>query len=178
MTPAWGECLFGGEPTLPPLSRIVSAPAMSVKRDFPDLPPIWMFAHGALAWVVARWVPLASFEGGVARAIGTVLIVVGVGLAAWASVHFAKGKTSIEPRERPRTLLATGPFRVNRNPIYTGMALVLLGWALWLGTLSALLAIVPFPFIIDRRFVRSEEAMLREVFGKEADIYIAETRRW
>ena len=148
---------------------------MSVVRDFPDLPPVWMLAHGAAAWVVARWVPLAEFGG---RTVGSIVMVLGAALAVWAALCFARGKTSIEPRERPQTLLSSGPFRINRNPIYTGMALTLLGWAIWLGALSAVLAVLFFPFVIDRRFVRGEEALLREAFGARAEAYMAETRRW
>ena len=151
---------------------------MSVKRDFPDLPPVWMLGFGAAAWVAAKVVPFASFSGPPARTAGLAIAAAGIALAVWASVHFARSRTTIEPREQPTTLLATGPFRINRNPIYTGMALVLLGWAIGLGALSAILAVLPFPWVIDRRFVRGEEALLRETFGAEAEAYIAETRRW
>ena len=151
---------------------------MSVLRDFPDLPPVWMLGHGVAAWALAEVLPIGSFGGEASRALGMVLALAGAGLGAWAAVHFARGRTTIEPREEPTTLLASGPFRINRNPIYTGMALVLLGWAAWLGTPSAVLAVLPFPWVIDRRFVRGEEATLRAAFGAEADRYIAGTRRW
>lgn len=151
---------------------------MSVVRDFPDLPPVWMLAHGVLAWAASEAVPLLSFGGSVARAIGAVAALAGIGLALWAAIWFARRRTTIEPREEPSTLIVEGPFRLNRNPIYTGMALVLVGWALWLGTLSAFLAVLPFPWVIDRRFVRGEETTLRDAFGAEADRYIAATRRW
>ena len=151
---------------------------MSVLRDFPDLPPIWMLGHGAAAWAAAEWLPLLRFDSGTTRVVGIAIGVAGIGLAVWASLWFARKRTTIEPRESPRTLIVEGPFRLNRNPIYTGMALVLLGFAFWLGALSALIAVLPFPFVIDRRFVRGEEAALRDAFGEQADRYIEATRRW
>ena len=151
---------------------------MSVVRDFPDLPPVWMLGHAALAWGAARVLPLVEFAGPVSRALGAAIALAGVGLAAWAAAWFARRRTTIEPREEPTALIVEGPFRVNRNPIYTGMALVLLGWALWLGALSALLVVIPFAWIIDRRFVRGEEAALRQAFGAEAESYMARSRRW
>ena len=151
---------------------------MSVMRDFPDLPPVWMLGHGALAWMLAEALPLARFAGPVPRPLGAILALAGIGLAVWAAAWFARRRTTIEPREAPSALIVEGPFRVNRNPIYTGMALVLGGWALWLGTLLAVLAVLPFPFVIDRRFVRGEEAALRDAFGTDADVYIAGSRRW
>ena len=151
---------------------------MSVVRDFPDLPPVWMLGHGALAWAASRFVPIVRFDGPVPSLIGAVLAGLGAGLAIWAAIWFARRRTTIEPRERPSALIVEGPFRVNRNPIYAGMTLVLLGFASWLGTLSAVLAVLPFPFVIDRRFVRGEEDALRSAFGAEAERYMAATRRW
>ena len=151
---------------------------MSVLRDFPDLPPVWMLGHGALAFVLDRWLPLVRFDGAAVKAVGSVVALAGVGIAVWAAAWFARKRTTIEPRETPRSLIVEGPFRLNRNPIYTGMALVLAGWALWLGSLSALLAVLPFVPIIDRRFARGEEAALREAFGNGAERYLAQTRRW
>lgn len=151
---------------------------MSVLRDFPDLPPVWMLAHGALAWGLATVMPIASFAGPAARTLGAALALAGVALAVWAAAWFARRRTTIEPREEPSALIVEGPFRLNRNPIYSGMALVLLGWALWLGALSAVVAVLPFIFLIDRRFVRGEEVALREAFGGEAVRYMAASRRW
>ena len=151
---------------------------MSVVRDFPDLPPVWMLGHGALAWVARELVPHGAFAGPFSRLAGTLVALAGIALAVWAAAWFARRRTTIEPRETPTALIVEGPFRINRNPIYTGMALVLGGWALWLGTLSAVLAVLPFPFVIDRRFVREEEVALREAFGGAADAYLAGSRRW
>ena len=151
---------------------------MSVTRDFPDLPPVWMLGHGVLAWALSETVPLLRLDHPIVTAAGFAFAGLGVGIAVWATVWFARKRTTIEPREEPSTLIVEGPFRLNRNPIYTGMALALLGLALWLGALSAVLAVLPFPFVIDRRFVMGEEDMLRTQFGDEAERYFRATRRW
>ena len=177
-----GEGLIGPLNTskcrLHPNPAPATAPAMSILRDFPDLPPVWMLGHAVLAWAAAEWLPLVRFDGSIVQALGLPVAAIGIGLAVWAAVWFARKRTTIEPRHAPRALIVEGPFRLNRNPIYTGMALTLLGFALWLGTLSAILVVLPFPFIIDRRFIRGEERTLRDAFGAEADSYIAGTRRW
>ena len=98
---------------------------MSVVRDFPDLPPVWMLGHGFAAWGLAATVPLVDFAGPTARWIGATTALAGIALAVWAAAWFARRRTTIEPREAPAALIVEGPFRVNRNPIYTGMALVL-----------------------------------------------------
>ena len=148
---------------------------MSVRRDFPDLPPVWAagtaVVQAALAWLL----PLAGFE---ATWLAGLLAATGIGLVAWAALWFHRKRTTIEPRERPVRLIVEGPFRINRNPIYTGMWLLLLGWGVWLGAVSALVPPLLFPSLIARRFIAGEEASLREAFGAEADRYIARTRRW
>lgn len=141
-----------------------------------DLPPVWLAAAGALAAAAARIAPLALLP--LPDAIAAIPAALGAGLILWAALFFLLRRTPIEPRKRPSALLVEGPFRINRNPIYTGMALILLGWGLHLGAVSALLAAPLWLWWIDRRFVRGEEAALREAFGPEAAAYLHRSRRW
>ncbi|MCB8836542.1 isoprenylcysteine carboxylmethyltransferase family protein [Aurantimonas sp. VKM B-3413] len=151
---------------------------MSIRRDFPDLPPVWALGTAVLEWLGARFLPLGSFWSPPAALAGIVLVIGGVALAGWAALWFRRKRTPIEPGETPRQLIVEGPYRFNRNPIYSGMALVLFGIALWLGAFSSFLLAAIFPIVIHIRFVRREEAMLREAFGEEAERFFARTRRW
>ena len=151
---------------------------MSVTRDFPDLPPVWALGFAAGQGVLAALLPLVQFDPGWATPIGWTLIALGFGLVVWSAWWFRRKRTTIEPRERPTALIVEGPYRINRNPIYTGMAVALVGIGFMLGALSAVLPALTFPFVIGRRFVRGEEAVLRKAFGAEAEHYFAATRRW
>ena len=62
--------------------------------------------------------------------------------------------------------------------MYLGLSLLLLGIALLLGTVAALLPVVVFPYVIDRIFIRIEEKMLDETFGREWGEYRSRVRRW
>ena len=62
--------------------------------------------------------------------------------------------------------------------MYLGMSLLLLGVALLLGTVAALIPVVIFPYVMDRIFVRIEEKMLAETFGREWEEYQSRVRRW
>lgn len=146
----------------------------ALRREFPDLPPLWALGAAALAWGLARVLPLAALPAWPAWP----LLAAGLGLIVWSARWFRAKRTPIEPRETPRALIVEGPYRINRNPIYTGLALVLLGWAFWLGAASALLPAIAFAVVIDRRFVRGEESALVAAFGAEAERYLAATRRW
>ncbi len=143
-------------------------------KGFPDLPPIWAIGAALAAWLLATYLPIVTFP----RGIGRFFIIAGLGLILWSAWWFRKKGTPIEPRAKPRALIVEGPYRINRNPIYTGLILMVLGYAIGLGAVSALLPAIVFPIIIHRRFVLPEEAELRETFGPEAEAYFRSTRRW
>lgn len=141
-----------------------------------DLPPVWLALFTALAWALSWIAPIYTF--GSRPVTAGLCIVAGVVLIGWSISLFIRRATPMEPRKTPSALLSTGPYRVNRNPVYTGLALLLLAFGLWLGTLSAALMAAAYLAVIDRRFVRGEEAALRKAFGAAAEAYLARTRRW
>lgn len=141
-----------------------------------DLPPVWAAGAAALAWAAARAAPAPS--PGLAGWPAGIVAAAGLALAIWSAAWFLRRRTPIEPRREPRALITEGPFRVNRNPIYTGTALILLGWALQLDAAAALIPVAAFPVVIGRRFIAAEEDALRRRFGPEAEAWLARTRRW
>ena len=151
---------------------------MAMREKSPGLPPVWAGGFLAAEWISADLVPIATFGQPVTALAGAVLAVAGFAIAIWAAIWFGRKKTAIEPGEKPKALIVEGPFRINRNPIYSGMALVLFGVALWLGALGAVIVALGFPFVITARFVRAEETALREAFGQKAETYFERTRRW
>jgi len=142
-----------------------------------DLPPLWLLAHLVLAWLVARAVPWPG-PGPWMRAAGGLLAVVAVGLAVWAVWTLARHRTAIEPRHVPARLVTTGPFALSRNPIYLGMAMLLAGWGLWLGSVAALVTVPLFTAIITRRFILAEERTIAAHFPKDAHRHRARVGRW
>lgn len=141
-----------------------------------EIPPLWMLLCALAAGGAAAVAPVLRFAA--PGALAALPAAAGFGLILWAAAEFRRRRTTVHPRRRPTALAAAGPYRINRNPMYTGMALILLGWALHLGALSALVAPPLFALIIDRRFVREEERLLRGAFGPEAERFLARTRRW
>jgi len=145
-------------------------------RQFPDLPPVWAAAFGLIAWIFARALPVLSVE--IPLVLPLALAALAVAIEIWASSFFLRARTPIMPRNAPKALLVTGPYRFTRNPIYLAMLLLLIAWGLYLGALSAILPVAAFPVLITRRFIAGEEAGLRKAFGPEAEHYLATTPRW
>ena len=96
----------------------------------------------------------------------------------WSVVIFRKSGQDEKPWKPTPEIVERGPYRITRNPMYLGMALVLLGTAITVGAFSALLVPPIFMAIIEFRFIRPEEAMLRELFGEDFDAYCKLVRRW
>ena len=148
---------------------------MSIRRDFPDLPPVWAAGTLGLQCIAAWLVPIRGFA---ADRIGWFLVAAGLGLVGWAALKFRRHRTTIEPRETPAHLIVEGPFRINRNPIYTGIALAVIGGTFIWGGPAGMIVAALYPLLVTRRFILPEEAALRAAFGEKAESYIARTRRW
>ena len=66
---------------------------------------------------------------------GIIIIGFGIAIGLWSRSLFLKSKTTLSPYESPTSLVTSGPFHISRNPMYLGMAAILLGIAIFLGTL-------------------------------------------
>ena len=109
---------------------------------------------------------------------GIALIGTGLILGFWTRSLFLKNRTTLSPFITPAFLVTSGPFRVSRNPAYLGMAAILLGLALILGTAAPFAMPILFILIIEIFFIPAEERMLENRFGEQYRIYQANVRRW
>jgi protein-S-isoprenylcysteine O-methyltransferase Ste14 len=109
---------------------------------------------------------------------GFLIIGFGLGMALWSRSLFLKNATTLQPSEEPTSLVTSGPFRLSRNPIYLGMASILLGVAVFLGTLVAFAFPVLFVVLIDFFIIPGEERKLENLFGEPYREYKNNVRRW
>ncbi len=153
---------------------------------------VWL-ACRSLAWlcllpgVVAGYVPWRWIGVGRVRLdaraplhlAGLVLIAAGASLLGWCVWEFARrGRGTLAPLDPPRELVACGPYRWVRNPMYVAVAGILLG-ELALAPSRALLAYLALAAAAAHAFVVvGEEPVLRRRFGASYDRYAASVRRW
>ncbi len=112
------------------------------------------------------------------RYIGIVPIVFGIVLDIWADALFKKSNTTVKPYEDPSKLEVSGPFRISRHPMYVGMAAILLGTAVALGSLAVFMLPIAYVIFTDFMFIRFEEKNLERIFGDEYIEYKRKVRRW
>jgi protein-S-isoprenylcysteine O-methyltransferase Ste14 len=145
------------------------------------LPPLLLVAlFGAAILAGARQLPLASvpFPGHRWLALGLALL--GAGVAALGVIEFRRARTTVDPTapERATALVRSGIYRLTRNPMYLGFALLLLGAAAWGSSLTGYALVPPFVAYLTRFQILPEERALRQRFGDEYTAYMAAVRRW
>jgi protein-S-isoprenylcysteine O-methyltransferase Ste14 len=134
------------------------------------------FAAAALLAHAALWGLEAPF--GRAPVVGTIGIAAGLGWMVWAAWCFRRAGTTIRPTEVPTRFVDDGPFAYGRNPIYLGMVVVLLGFAVALGVPLLAAAAFGFAAVMQRVHIPHEEAALKRAFGGWYIDYAAQVRRW
>jgi protein-S-isoprenylcysteine O-methyltransferase Ste14 len=141
-------------------------------------PPIWLLLALIATFCLNEFYPGPRFTGLAGQLAGGVLILIGLILLVFANGLFNRAGTDVIPFRDVTALVTTGVYRYTRNPMYLGMAAVLLGCAITVGASTALLIPPLFMVIIELRFIRPEEAMLRGLFPQEYPAYCARVRRW
>ena len=97
-----------------------------------------------------------------------------------AVASFKRYKTTVNPLQPSKAshLVISGIFRFTRNPMYLGMALILLSLSFKFNLLGGLIVTILFiMFITKFQIIPEEEAMLA-LFQDEFEIYKENTRRW
>lgn len=96
----------------------------------------------------------------------------------WGLITFRSARTAIYPNQPARELVAKGPYRFSRNPMYVGLTIMTVGIGLladnvWMLTMLPVTLIVLSKFVIQR-----EEVYLRSEFGASYEEYQQRVRRW
>lgn len=110
--------------------------------------------------------------------LGLAMYYAGIALAVWGrlSMGTSWGVPAQHDIRTQKKLITTGAFHISRNPIYTGLILVFLGFGFTLRSYLFLLAI-PIGFFI-QHLIMKEEILLKKHFGKQWTEYTKKVRRF
>jgi protein-S-isoprenylcysteine O-methyltransferase Ste14 len=94
--------------------------------------------------------------------------------------EFQKAKTTVNPTTpaAATAIVASGVYRISRNPMYVGFLLALTGWATFLAHPLPFLLLPVFVAYMNRFQISPEERVLSAKFGDEYDTYKRDVRRW
>lgn len=141
-------------------------------------PPIWLVLGIVAIFSLNEFLPGPRYTGTVSQLVGGAVLVAGLALLILAGGLFKRAGTDMIPFQNVTALVTTGVYAWTRNPMYLGMALVLLGTAVTVGAVYALLVPPLFMVIIEWRYIRPEEVMLQGLFPEEFPAYCQRVRRW
>ena len=141
-------------------------------------PPAWFFTAITAMVGLHVFLPGPVLVPDPWTLLGLALVAAGVALNFAAVAAFRRRATTTDPDGAPAALVSDGPYRLSRNPMYAGGVLILLGFAVLLG--SALPFLVPplYGALAASDFVPREERKLAAAFGDEWRAYTARVRRW
>jgi protein-S-isoprenylcysteine O-methyltransferase Ste14 len=128
------------------------------------------FTVGHIGWLGARFLPQAE----IVAAAGLAIEAIGIALAVWARYCLGGNWSRAVTLKEGHELIGAGPYRRIRHPIYTGIALALLGTAVFIGEWRGLVAFAVV-FIMHYAKARKEEAWLTREFGPAFEAHRAHT---
>ena len=144
------------------------------------IPPLLLFALIAVGMKVIADQHQLALHYVIPVWLIAITAVCGVIFGVLAVSQFHQQQTTVDPvhPERAEQLVTTGIFQFSRNPMYTGLFLLLTAWAMYLGVfVNAMLLAVFFSYIKYFQII-PEEKILAEKFSDEYQRYKNSVRRW
>lgn len=142
------------------------------------IPPVHFGLALALV-VAARFaLPVWSTARVASFGVGATLLAAGLALGVGAQLAFRAQSAELSPDATPSVLIRSGVFRVSRNPMYLGMALITAAVALLLGQPLAMVFALALVWVWNSLFIPHEERVLEDAFGSQYTGYKAAVRRW
>lgn len=150
--------------------------------DHPDViaPPIAIHLGFVLVGMGAEllW-PSGVSQGGIAwYASGGAAITGGLLLVVWAGLTFRSRGTRPEPWKPSTTVVDSGPYRFNRNPMYLALGVIHVGIGTIAGSAWIIATAVPALVVMRYGVIGREERYLQRKFGEPYLRYKRDVRRW
>lgn len=142
------------------------------------LPPDYFIALLILVFIVHFAYPGMKVFRYPFAFIGIIFVVLGIAINIWADQIFKKKKTTVKPHELPSVFETQGPYSFSRHPMYFGMACILFGTAILLGSITSLIPAVIFVILMELLFIPTEENNMLKQFGHTYRKYKRKVRRW
>ncbi|MGF1622570.1 MAG: methyltransferase family protein [Rhodomicrobiaceae bacterium] len=161
----------------------MSEAAKTTERDHPGViaPPPLIFGGILLLTLLLDWVvtgPGFALSDTVRLIAGGAFSIAGLALIIAAAIRFQVARTAVQPWRPTTAIVTTGVYRISRNPIYLGMAIVYTGLSLLADSVVALAGLPVAIVIVQYGVIKREERYLEEKFGDSYAAYRRSVRRW
>lgn len=135
----------------------------------------WLFT-----WLLTSFAPITHFEFAIQTSSAIALFVLGLTIIVVCGLGFFKKKTTVDPRDPSQTsaLVIAGLYHYSRNPMYVGFLMMVIAFAIYMGSLAGILTIPLFIWYMNRFQIIPEEQFLQEKFADAYKDYTKSVRRW
>ena len=151
---------------------------MEDHADVVDRPPAVTGAALGMGVVLHLLFPVEIVPGLPTWVLGIPVAIVSLALFLLSVREFSRHGTPVRGTEPVTTIVATGPYRFSRNPIYLSFVLLQLGIALTANSVWILLMVIPTLLYLSFGVIAREEGYLARKFGDEYGGYRNSVRRW
>ena len=145
------------------------------------IPPPLVYLVGVISGVVlhAFVMPLLiGLPAGPRSALGVAAAVLGLVLVGGAIGLFRRTGQDPKPWESTPEIISTGVYRITRNPMYLGLALLQIAIGVGLANWWIIILVPVVLTVVHATAVRHEEVYLQRKFGDDFIRYKASVRRW
>ena len=141
-------------------------------------PPLVLLALLAAGGFGHHLLPVDVYPGSFPNVVGLPFIAAAIVLFILSVREFSRHGTPVRGSEPAAAVVASGPYRFSRNPIYLSMLLLEAGIALMANSAWMLAAAALMFAYLSLGVVAREEGYLSAKFGSEYLLYKASVRRW
>jgi protein-S-isoprenylcysteine O-methyltransferase Ste14 len=143
-------------------------------------PPAVAVFMAAVMWLGSRYAPAFGFHLPARDGIAAAFFLAGILSSVSGVASIKRARTTLNPMkpDSATTLVNSGIYRFTRNPMYLGLLLLLLGWAIHLSNVIALVVAAGFILYMNRFQIAPEERALASRFGPQFTAYASKVRRW
>ena len=141
-------------------------------------PPIVTLIFGFAIYLSRKIFPEIEIQ--YSSFFGIFLLLLGFFILISAVKLFRNDKTTVNPLspEQATKLVTNGIFKLSRNPMYLGMAVILASVAVFFNIIGGIISMALFCLYITKFQIIPEEKAMKELFAQDFEQYMQVTRRW
>jgi protein-S-isoprenylcysteine O-methyltransferase Ste14 len=144
--------------------------------------PLALIVWEALPWAISLLTPRYGWMAGrpsIWNLLGLILVLNGTAGLLWGvAVHSAQSPEGLEWELDKSYLLMRRMYAFSRHPMYLSELILILGWAIFYGSISVLVATVVSFLVFNYYAVPNEERILEAHFGEAYHDYKNRVPRW
>jgi len=144
-------------------------------------PPIVALIGILLIFLSKDYILILYLHPHLQNTLSLLFLIFGFVIIFLATKEFKKSETTVNPM-KPETstrLVTSGVFKYTRNPMYLGLASILLASCFYFSSLLGIIVYVPlFIFYITVFQIIPEEESMKTIFNDEYLDYSSKVRRW